>query len=232
MRQGFALIEEAGSVQNLLRDSVNAIRNLRFVSRHGDAAEREHGIAVEKAMKVMLGCTEVGKTGTWPSMKTLKDWGHDIERLNDLLQSAVEDGLPSCTHIGYAETLAARVKASTTLLLLFSTFARYGKSGRFHHLDVLATDHPGSDDPPSEYWERVEQHVRTENPQFHDIPFGDNHALEEYEKRVRGLIADELETWWFCIHRLGVQGCFGYLGKRIGWEIWDTERSEPALESS
>ncbi|QGN34491.1 hypothetical protein [Microlunatus sp. Gsoil 973] len=227
MRQGFALIEEAGSVRNLLRDSVDAIRKLRFVSLHGDAVFTMGSIGVEKAMKVLLGCNEVETMGSWPSEKTLRDWGHDIEALDDLLGAAVEHGLARCTHIGYAEVLAARINGSTALPLLFATFARYGKSGRFHHLDVLATDQPGSDDPPSEYWERVELHTRTTEPEFHEVPYGDNSALDQYETRLRGRIAGELDAWWFCVHRLAVQGCFGELGKKIGWQIWEPGRPEP-----
>lgn len=229
IRQGFALIEEAGSVKNLLRDSVDAIRSLRFVSLHGDAVFTLGSIGVEKAMKVMLGCNNVEAMGSWPSKKTLRDdWGHDIQALNDLLGSAIEGGLTNCTHVGHAETLASRISGSTTLPLLFAAFARYGKSGRFHHLDVLATDEPGLDDPPSAYWARVELHIRTTDPVFREVPYGDNRALDEYEKKLRGRIADELETWWFCVHRLGVHGCFGELGKKIGWEIWEPGRPEPA----
>jgi len=229
-RQGFALLEEAGSVRNLLRDTVEAIRSLRFVSLHGDDVFTLGSIGVEKAMKVMLGCNEVEAAGSWPSKKTLKDdWGHDIQRISQLLDTAIERSLARSTHPGYAESLFDRISGSTTLPLLFATFARYGKSGRFHHLDVLATNEPGSDDPPSEYWERVEFHVRTTEPEFAEVPYGDNQALDEYEARLRGRIADELEAWWFCVHRLGVQGCFGDLGKKIGWEIWEPGRGEPHI---
>lgn len=229
-RQGFALLEEAGSVRNLLRDSVEAIRSLRFVSRHGDGVFTLGSLGVEKAMKVMLGCNEVEAAGSWPSKKTLKDdWGHDIQRLSQLLDTAIERGLARSTHTGYAETLATQINRSTALPLLFATFARYGKSGRFHHLDILATNEPGSDDPPSEYWERVEFHVRTTEPEFAEVPYGDSEALDDYEARLRGRIADELETWWFCVHRLGVQGCFGDLGKKVGWEFWEPGRPEPPI---
>lgn len=228
-RQGFALIEEAGAVCNLLRDSVDAIRSLRFLSLHGDAVFTLGSIGVEKAIKVMLGCNEVDTSGTWPSKKKLKDdWGHDIQKLSQLLETAIEHGLARSAHTGYTETLATWISGSTVLPLLFATFARYGKSGRYHHLDVLATDEPGSDDPPSEYWERVELHIRSTEPEFHKVPYGDNEALDEYENRLRNRVADELEAWWFCVHRLGIQGCFGDLGKKIGWEIWEPGRAKPA----
>lgn len=228
-RQGFALLEEARSVHNLLRDSVEAIRGLRTVSLHGDAVFTLGSIGVEKAIKVMLGCNEVDASGSWPSKKKLKDdWRHDIQKLNQLLGAAITDGLTRCVQSGYADTLATRIHESTILPLLFATFARYGKSGRFHYLDLLATDKPVSEDSPTAYWDRVELHIRTTEPDFHDIPYGDNQALDKYEARLRGRVADELEVWWFCVHRLGVQGCFGDLGKKIGWEIWELGRPEPA----
>lgn len=50
-RQGFALLEEAGSVRNLLHDSVEAIRSLRFVSLHGEGMLPLDSIGVEKARR-------------------------------------------------------------------------------------------------------------------------------------------------------------------------------------
>lgn len=227
-RQGFALLEEAASVRNLLRDTVESIRSLRVEALHGDAVFTLGSIGVEKALKIMLGCDEFEATGSWPSKKKLKgDWGHDIQRLSQLLDTAIERGLVRSTNTGYAKTLATWIGEITVLPFLFATFARYGKSGRFHHLDVLATNEPGSDDPPSEYWGRVEIHMMTTEPEFAEVPHGDNEELDEYESRLRGRIADELEAWWFCIHRLGIQGCFGELGKKIGWEIWEYGRPEP-----
>lgn len=228
--QGFALLEEAGAVRNLLRDSVEAIRTLRFVSLHGDGVFMLGSIGVEKAMKVMLGCNEIEASGSWPSKATLRyDWGHDIQKMSQLLNTAIERGQARSTHTGYAETLADRISGSTTLPLLFATFARYGKSGRFHHLGILATNEPGSDESPSEYWEQVEFHVRSTEPELAEVPYGDNQALDEYEVRLRDRIADELEAWWYCVHRLGVQGCFGDLGRKIGWEIWEPGRPEPPI---
>lgn len=227
MRQGLALLAEAGSVRNLMRDSIQAIRDLRYVHLGGDAVFTLGSIGAEKAMKVMLGCAAVESEGTWPSKSALKNWGHDIEELNSRIDATINSGLAHATATGYADQLAHRIRASTVLPLMFATFARYGRSGRFHHLDILATDEPGTFDDPASYWNRIELHVAETQSEFHDVPYGDNAALDAYEARLRGFIADELDVWWFCLHRLGVQGCFGELGKKIGWEIWEIGRSKP-----
>ena len=232
VRQGTALFQEAESVRNLLRDSVQAIWDMRFVSAHGDAVFTLGSIGTEKAMKVLLGCAAVEDTGRWPTKQELKDWGHDIEELSARLFAAIEAGLGRTTATGYSAQLAERIQRSTVLPLLFAAFARYGRSGRFHHLDVLATDQPGKLDKPADYWDRIEQHIRETRPEFQVVPYGDNAAFEDYQKRIRGFIADELDVWWFCIHRLGVQGCFGELGKKIGWEIWEQCRPELGVTAS
>lgn len=214
---------------NLMRNSIQAIRDMRYVDLDGDAVFTLGSIGVEKAMKVMLGCAAVEDTGAWPTKKVLKNWGHDIEELNSRVLTAIDERVEHTAATGYSARLAGYVKESTLLPLVFAAFARYGKSGRFHHLNILATDKPGEHDKPSEYWERVELHVRESRPKFREVPYGDNAAFEAYVKRLRGSIADELDAWWFCLHRLGVQGCFGELGKKVGWQIWEFGRPTPTL---
>lgn len=58
---------EGGSVLNLLRDSLDAIRSLHSVPLHGNAVFTLGSIGVEKAMKVMLGCDEIEAYGSWCS---------------------------------------------------------------------------------------------------------------------------------------------------------------------
>lgn len=81
---------------------------------------------------------------------------------------------------------------------------------------------------PYEYWEKVELHLSETRHEFHDLPHGDNAALDAYESRLRGFIADELDASWFCARRLSVQGSFGELGKKVVPEIWDYQRPKPA----
>lgn len=211
-----------------MRDSIQAIRSMRYLHVEGDAVFTLGSIGVEKMMKILLGCRALQNASAWPTMKELKSWGHDIEELNRRILTTLDEGAGRAISPRYADQLKNHVKENAVVPLIFAAFARYGKSGRFHHLDILATDEPGELDPPSEYWEQVELHLRETRPEFHEIPYGDNAALDAYQSRLRGIIADELDAWWFCVHRLGVQGCFGELGKKVGWEIWDDQRAKPA----
>lgn len=73
--------------------------------------------------------------------------------------------------------------------------------------------------------------MRQTSPELGELPVGDNAALREYEKAIHGVIADELDVWWFCIHKLAVLGCFGDLAKRIDYEIWEPGRARPPTVS-
>ncbi|QEW03499.1 hypothetical protein [Microbacterium lushaniae] len=226
-QQALALIQEAQSAQNLLRDALEAIRTIRFPILHTDAVFTLGSIGVEKTMKLLLGCAEVERTGQWPSKSTLVAWGHDIDGLADRLVGTAHDGASGATAAGYARTLLSRIESSATLPLLFATLSRYGRSGRFHYLDILATDRPGAFDSPLDHWRRLETHIgQTEASLRGPIP-GDEDELEALLARLNDTIAVELEVWWFAVHRLGVQGCFGELGRNVGWALWDPARSAP-----
>lgn len=231
MRQGYAILEESASVRNLMRASINAIRTMGYVRLDGDPAFAVGSLGVEKLMKLILGCASIADSGAWPTERKLQRWGHDIEKLYRRVAALVDDGVGRTTAKGYSAGLADRVAKSDILPLVFATFSRYGKEGRFHHLSILATDQPGELDEPMEYWERVEFHVRQTRAELGELPVGDNVALDAYEKAIHGIVADELDVWWFCMHRLAVQGCFGDLAKRVGFEIWEPGRATPGAVS-
>lgn len=224
MQQTFALLAESQSVQNLMRDAVAAIASLRHPLLQSDAIFTLGSIGVEKLAKIMLGCAELEISGQWPSQSTMKAWGHDIDGLVEKLFTQAEENQPAAVATGYAATLIGRIRESTMLPLLFATLSRYGRSGRFHYLDILATDNRSPFDPPADYWERLEQEAVDSLGGYRA---GSSEEFDALLGRVSATIANELDVWWFAMHRLGVQGCFGELGKKMGWEIWEYGRPDP-----
>ncbi|MDQ1177272.1 hypothetical protein [Microbacterium sp. SORGH_AS_0421] len=228
-QQAFALLFESNSTRNLLRNTVDAIRRLREPSLDGDAIFTLGSIGVEKALKIMLGCAFLEDRGTWPTKNELRGWGHNIERLLTLLTERVRTGLADTTARGYSQGLHDRMQSPDILPALMATFSRYGRSGRFHYLDVLATDLPSEYDAPNHLWDDVERQTVDTRPHLRRLPKESMEDFGSYLSAVSSAIADELEVWWFCLHRLGVQGCFGAAGKNIGWDIWPPGRPSPQL---
>lgn len=225
MGQSFALLSEAQSAQNLMRDTVTSIASLREPVVHSDAVFTLGSIGVEKTAKILLGCAAVEADGRWPTKKTMQDWGHDIETLVTLLLDTATRNQADAVATGYVSELIGRVRSSNSLPLLFATLSRYGRSGRFHYLDILATGAAGKFDAPTQYWERLENVVAKH---LGGAPFGG--PPEEFEAflgKVSASIAHDLDVWWFIMHRLAIQGCFGALGKKLGWELWPYLRPDP-----
>lgn len=224
--QGVALHYEVQSAQNLMRDSVEAIRGMREPSLAADAVFTLGSIGVEKTLKVLLGCVAVDTDGAWPSHDTMRSWGHDINSLDARLTDAAREGVPRTVATGYSETLAARVETSSIRPLLFATLSRYGLSGRFHYLDILGS-RAQNDDSPLIYLERLQRHISETEDAFKVIPFHDVDKFEGWRRRMSHRIADEVNLWWYSVHRLGMQGAFGELGKNVGFGLWPPGRSRP-----
>lgn len=142
-----------------MRDAVEAIRGLRHPLLHGDGIFTLGSIGVEKIAKILLGCAAVERDEAWPSMKTLLGWGHDIDKLTRSVTETARAGIGQATATDYTEAVLSRIEKSTLLPLLFATFSRYGRAGRFHYLDVLATDELCDLESPQNHWSRLENHV-------------------------------------------------------------------------
>lgn len=225
VQQGFALLSEAQSAQNLMRDTVASVAALREPVIHSDAVFTLGSIGVEKISKILLGCAAIEADGRWPTLKMMMGWGHDIETLVTLLLKTATDHQADAVATGYVSKLIDGVRSSRSMPLLFATLSRYGRSGRFHYLDVLATGTAGEFDAPTEYWNRLETEVAS---QLGGAPYGRSpEDFDAFLGAVSASIARELDVWWFTMHRLGVQGCFGELGKKMGWAIWPPQRADP-----
>lgn len=71
-------------------------------------------------------------------MQTLmREWGHDIDTLSRNIVETAKDGSVNAVAPGYVRALIDRIESSTILHDLFATLSRYGRSGRFHHLDIF-----------------------------------------------------------------------------------------------
>ena len=95
--QSMALLNEAQSAQNLLRDTVGAIVRLRHPIVHGDSVFTLGSIGVEKLMKIVLGLVHLRGSGTWPTVKVMKSWGHGVLEMDALVASTLEANMAAST---------------------------------------------------------------------------------------------------------------------------------------
>ena len=219
--QSFALLNEAQSAQNLLRDTVDATLHLRHPTLQGDAVFTLGSIGVEKLMKVVLGLVHLRDHGEWPSVKTMKGWGHGVLEMNDLVMATIEANIHQATHSPYVQQLVDSLKGDIQWPLLVATFNRYGLSGRFYYLDHLAQGRPSDWEAPIEFWNRLEQSVTDARPEILSLILSsDRGESERGYALLSHASAKSLNNWWHLVYRAAIQGCFGERGKTIGFEIW------------
>ena len=225
--QALTLIQEATSAKNLLRDCITSIRNMKYLDNDADTTFTLGSIGVEKLLKVILGCNTIEESGKWPSKRTLsRKWGHDIEKLNERVNSIISNRTHSGRGSSYTQQLATAITTNNIIPLLFKTFARYGNSGRFYYLNILATGDYDDREAPLELWEDLVCHITSSIDEFKRIPTG-NVEIDDYVERTNNRIADELSTWWHSIYRLAQNDHFGTVAKTIAPQLWDPDQQNP-----
>lgn len=230
--KGFALIGEMTSTRNLLGYGVRVLREARFLETTRDPIMTMLSIGVEKLLKLTIGAISLDERHTWPSKATMMSYGHGIAELFDCVLSEILNRTADSSD--YVKGLVAGVVSDPVTRPLLAALDRYGRSGRFYNLDMLA-DSPQSEPDPASMWDEAEQaaladpdvaklqRIAMERP-------SDNEAWDAFYAGVRGRTADSIDRLWQMISRVGINHALGTTGTVLGWEIapgavrWQGER--------
>ncbi|KFF58046.1 hypothetical protein JF66_21555 [Cryobacterium sp. MLB-32] len=219
--KAFALIGEMTSTRNLLGYGVKVLRGARFPETTRDPIMTMLSIGVEKLLKLTVGVVSLDETQAWPSKKTMMSYGHGIAALFDHVMAAILDRTTDSSD--YVRDLVAGVLADPVLPPLLAALDRYGMSGRFYNLDMLA-DVPQVDPDPSRMWDSAEQ-AALGDPGIAELQrvaterLSDNGAWDSFYSAVQGHTADSIEQLWLMISRVGINNALGTTGATLGWEI-------------
>lgn len=219
--KAFALIGEMTSTRNLLGYGVRTLRGARFLETTRDPIMTMLSIGVEKLLKLTIGVISLDESGAWPSKKVMMDFGHGIEELFVTVMHAIARRTNGST--AYVAGLIEEVESDPVLRPLLAALDRYGKSGRFYNLDMLA-DSPQVEPDPSRLWDAAEQAALNDSTII-DLQrvaterVTDNDAWDAFYAAVQGHTADSIERLWQMISRIGINHALGTTGATLGWEI-------------
>ncbi|MCD4850584.1 MULTISPECIES: hypothetical protein [Micrococcaceae] len=219
--KAFALIEEMSSARNLLAYGTRVVRTAAFLETTRDPILTLLSIGVEKLYKLTLGLASLDTNQSWPTIGQMKGFGHNLADMHSSVMA--ELSARTATSTEYVRGLVAEVEADPVVIPLIATLGRYGRSGRFYHLDRLG-DAPQPWDSPGEYWQRMEDTV----VQDHQVAAAYTAALEASSNNalwdhlassINQRIADTVERLWTMIAVCGRNHALGEAGTTFGFEI-------------
>jgi hypothetical protein len=181
-------------------------------------------IGVEKLLKLTVGVISLDETETWPSKPTMMSYGHGIVSLFDHVMTEIR--ARTLNSSDYVRGLVAGVDADPVLRPLLAALDRYGRTGRFYNLDMLA-DSPQPEASPAMMWDEAERATLAE-PRIVELQLiatellSNNEAWDAFYAGVQGSAADSVERLWEMISRVGINHALGVTGATMGWEIAQT----------
>lgn len=219
--KAFALIEEMTSARNLLAYGTRVVRTAAFLETTRDPILTLLSIGVEKLYKLTLGLASLDTSQSWPTIDQMKGFGHNLADMHSSIMAELSARTASSTE--YVRSLVAEVEADPVVIPLIATLGRYGRSGRFYHLDRLG-DAPQPWDSPGEYWQRMEDAViqdqQVARAYTAALEASSNNALwDQLASSINQRIADTVERLWTMIAVCGRNRALGEAGTTFGFEI-------------
>lgn len=220
-QKAFALIGEMTSTRNLLGYGLRVLRGARFLETTRDPIMTMLSIGVEKLLKLTIGVIALDEAHEWPSKTTMMSYGHGIVELFERVMTEIH--VRTANSSDYVKGLVSGVDDDPALCSLLSALDRYGRSGRFYNLDMLA-DAPQLDADPARIWDVAEQAALgdpgiTELQRVAMERASDNEAWDAFYSAVQGHMADSIERLWLMLSRVGINHALGTTGAVLGWEI-------------
>ena len=119
---------------------------------------------LERLMKCILCFRAKAATGSLPTRKTIKAYGHDLEKLRDeVVKRCFDEAYRTSRPV--ANTDAAFLASDLRLRDLLTALSRFAESSRYYNLDVVGGYQPATDDPEQE-WQQLEMTLVSERPEL------------------------------------------------------------------
>lgn len=231
--QELAWISSQDEARQLLAAGVHTLRGSKFMDPVRESVLTNWAMGAEKLLKVALGLHSLSQGRQWPSQKEMKEYRHQIEKLDAQLMSAVDAWMQDAPRSPYLSAVVARVKDDPAWPRLRAALGLYGDQGRFRNLDTL-TGTPQAHASPYEAWEEAVQiawrnSARTARWWSKDWGAMSQSEFDEMSLAVHAAVTDSIVNWWFMITRLARHGFLGERGRVFGADA-EPQNALPRIE--
>lgn len=218
MAKWLALTFELDAATSLLSCGTSLMQDYGFASRDAEPVLVLLATGAEKLLKMTYGVTISASDGSWPSIAVMREYGHNVARLDADCRQPLRDRAHLATASGYFSDLLDEINLDPFIGPLLDTLTVYGDRGRFHNLDHLA-EMPQPGPSPLQMWLRLDIAVVSADPSG----FSHIGKSEEDFQRVRGAANDRLAVsiarWQNLYFRAWIQGVCGEDAKKHGYTL-------------
>lgn len=216
------LSQEVDEAANLIAASIRSLEHLRLVDLDHAAVLALLAIGAEKMLKLSIGMRQLDDGGTWPSIRTMKQFGHGISDLDASVVNVYEARLTRTTAPGYLAQLIADWRGDTVGHAMLAAASTWGSSGRFNRLDHLAGSEPRL--TTKQMWDEFEYDAMLGGPglDFSDVTPG---AYERNRAELNSRLLGSLKRWWELHARAWITGALGEDAKAFGHSLATATRT-------
>lgn len=197
-RQALALVEELDTATKLIEFGLAALR--------GQASEGFHHLplqllaqGLERFLKLTYALAVLQASGELPSIREMRGFSHDLERLVDELVTLVA---PTHRVQGDLEF----IRSDGDLRSLLRLLSEFGQESRYHHLNAfLAPSSVEVENDPSRRWSEFESEFASRQPNWVER-MGSHEGIEEALADVASSVAALVDRLSRAIARMWTQG--------------------------
>lgn len=214
---GFALIFEAASAQNFLREGIAGLRASHAADNSYETTLTVLSLGLQKVIKLSLGLIGVRDHGYWPDPASMMTSSADIYQGYANLAKYASDKQTQHHIPDYDGARFSNFDADPVWPLIVECLAYYESIAGFQHIDFLSEEDDEVRTRPNAYW-RIQGIVLGSNLEHSDSIAAPFLPISGKDKeRVNRAIADRVETWWSTLYDLWAEGLFGTRGQEMSF---------------
>jgi hypothetical protein len=209
------LDDEVFEATSALRHGLAILTEHRFGTLDGPAVMSLLALGVEKWCKLTLGLLAETDGGSWPPLRSMRAWKHDLLRLEREARTQLRARVPLAVAPGHVGAGLDQLDQDPTLTDILTALGRYASQGRFFNLDTLA-EAPQAGESPQLIWDAARDGVATRLGLWPRLSTAD---AAEAKLDINRAMVSSVQGWWAWYRLCWVQGMCGSDARSLGRDL-------------
>lgn len=216
-----ALDAESRNAVSLAKSGLKLLGEMRYTTIGLPAVFSCLALGSEKLLKLTFGVSQRAQGHSWPSVREMKAYAHDVWELDTMGRSLVLQRAHLATQKPVVDRWIESVDTNPWIDQFLKILSNYGAYGRFHYLDRLAGAKHDHANEPAEQWQGLIAEVLKGEDLTDD--------LDILMRMMRERVDEAFRDWWTMYTRAWVHGVFGRGAVNHGYTLEINSRTPPGL---